>query len=273
LILSRFRKTVDRFAPSLGRAYRSLRDATIWRKPIPTKYGFTLAGDPIWANNDWEVGEIKTFIEILETHDAVIDIGANVGFYTCLAASRGKQAIAFEPAARNLKFLYKNLSENQLTNVEVFPLGLAGQSGLGRIYGADSVASFVPRWAQAREAHYSVVPLSTLDNIASCRFKGKSLFIKMDVEGFELDVLAGATETLDLKPKPTWLVEVILSGYTVPGGINRRFSEVFEVFWKHGYHCRMPDSGRTSVGQDDVSRWVRNGFVDSGMRDFLFSGD
>jgi FkbM family methyltransferase len=273
LILSKCRRAVDKFAPPLGRLYRSLRDATIWRKPVSTKYGFSLAGDPLWANSDWEAGEIQAFIELLQAHDAVLDIGANVGFYSCLAASRGRQTIAFEPSQRNLNFLYKNLWENQLSDVEVFPLGLAGKSGLGRIYGSDAVASFVPGWAQAQQKRYKLVPLTTLDTIANCRFKNKSLLIKMDVEGFELDVLAGAEATLDLVPKPTWLVEVILRGETVPGGVNPRFSEVFELFWKHGYQCRMLDPARTRVEQADVSLWVRNGIVDHGMRDFLFFSD
>lgn len=225
------------------------------------------------VRDDWESDEKKTFLEIVDTHDVVLDVGANVGFYTCLAASRGKHAVAFEPSRRNLRFLYRNLWENRFSHVEVFPLGLAGQCGLGRIYGFDAVCSFVPGWAHANEGRFSLVPLSTLDIIAACRFKNKKLFIKMDVEGFELDVLAGAADTLNLIPKPTWLVEILLRSDAIPGGMNRRFRETFEVFWKHGYRCTMADSARTQVGQDDVRRWTAKGFVDSGARDFLFSGD
>ena len=157
-----------------------------------------------------------------------------------------------------------------MSNVEVFPLGLAGQCGLGRIYGDDSESSFIPGWAQARKARFNLVPLTTLDIIAAYRFKEKRLFIKMDVEGFELDVLAGATDTLGLNPKPTWLVEILLRSEAIPGKINHRFYETFEVFWRQGYQCRMPDSARTEVKQADVARWVAEGFVGSGTRDFLF---
>jgi FkbM family methyltransferase len=206
----------------------------------------------------------------MNTHDLVFDIGANVGLYTCLAASRGKRTIAFEPALRNLRFLYRNLWENQFSGVEVFPLGLAGQCGLGRIYGFGGMSSLVPEWAQARQRHSSLVPLTTLDTIVSGRFKSEKLLIKMDVEGFELDVLVGAEETLDRDPKPTWLVEILLGGDVIPGGINRAFAETFAVFWKRGYRSHMLDSFLTPVGPADVDRWVTNGFVDSGTHDFLF---
>jgi len=269
--LSSCRVVIDKFAPQIGRSFRSMRDAKMFRQPIQTEYGFSLAGDPTILGENFESEEKRVFLESLDTHDIVLDIGANVGFYACLAASRGKHTLAFEPSPRNLSFLCKNLWENKFSNVEVFPLGLAGKSGLECIYGFGTSASFMPGWDHASQARFSLVPLTTLDTIAACRFKNKRLFVKMDVEGFELNVLEGATETLDLNPKPTWMVEVHLNHPCIPGGFNRRFSEVFEIFWKHGYQCTKPDRARTPVAQADVSRWIGNGFVDLGTRDFLFS--
>jgi FkbM family methyltransferase len=225
------------------------------------------------ANYECESNEIEVFLELLKTHDTILDIGANVGLYSCLAASYGKHTIAFEPSSRNLQFLYRNLWDNKFREVEVFPLGLAGQCGLGRIYGYGGIASFVPGWAQAREAQSCLVPLTTLDTIVAGRFQGKKLLIKMDVEGFELDVLAGAAKTLDLSPKPTWLIEILLRDDVLPDGMNKKYSEAFEIFWRHGYRCRMLDAARSSVGPADVSRWVANGFVDSETHDFSFSVD
>lgn len=271
--LSGCRKAVDTLAPPLGRLYRLSRDATQRRRPIPTRYGFSLAGDPAMAGEGWEADEIATFLELMETHDAVIDIGANVGFYSCLAASRGKLTIAVEPSARNLKFLYGNLWENRFESVEVFPLGLAAECGIKRLYGYGGITSFVPGWAQAREAQSSLAALSTLDTIAAGRFAAKKLLIKMDVEGFELEVLAGASATLDLNPKPTWLVEILLRGAIVPGGVGRTFAETFAVFFKRGYRARKLDASRTEADPADVGRWVAQGFVDGGTHDFLFSAD
>jgi hypothetical protein len=113
------------------------------------------------------------------------------------------------------------------------------------------------------------VPVATLDAVVAKRFEGKKLLIKMDVEGFELDVLAGATETLRLKPKPTWMVEILLRDGVIPGGTNTRFQEAFETFWKHGYECRKLDKGHMQVETADVKRWISCGTSD--CKNFLFS--
>jgi FkbM family methyltransferase len=271
MLLSKCRKFVDSYAPRLGRSYRLLRDTTNRRLAIRTPYGFSLAGDPTMAGEDWETHETAAFLELIETHDIVLDIGANVGFYSCLAASRGKRTVAFEPSARNLNYLYRNLWDNHLLDVEVFPLGLGKQPGISRMYGYGGIASFVPGWAQARVSQSSIVPLSTLDTVMAGRLQCQRALIKMDVEGFELEVLAGAAKILSLEPKPTWLVEIALNGDLVPGGINRRFTEAFALFWKHGYLCYRIDAPRTPVEPADIERWVATGLVDSGAHDFLFA--
>src|SRR6266704_3359372 len=269
MFLSALRKPVDTLAPSVGRLYRRLRDAGFAQRAMQTNYGFKLAGDRRMASSDFEPDEVKTFLELLESHDTVLDIGANIGFYSCLAASRGKHVVSFEPSPRNLNFLYRNLWENRLSGGEVFPVGLGGRCGLSRIYGFGGISSFVRGWAQAEPSKYSLVPVTTLDAVAAKRFQGKKLLIKMDVEGFELDVLAGATETLSLEPRPVWMVEILLRDGVIPGGTNTRFLETFEMFWAFGYQCRKLDQARAEVQQADVERWVSLGSAD--CKNFLFS--
>ena len=263
-------KVIDKFAPSMGRTYRNMRDRGSFGNPRLTAYGFTLAGSPPLAEITFEADETALFLELLETHDAVFDIGANVGFYSCLAASRSKQTVAFEPFQRNLNFLYRNLTDNKFTWVEVFPLGLGGSPGLKQIYGFADVASFVPGWNRANNKLFSTVPITTLDTIAVHRFKCKRLLIKMDVEGFELEVLAGAVDTLNLNPKPTWLIEILLNNKAIPDGINQRFREVFELFWKIGYSCQSVEDGRKFVTKVDVDKWVADGKVEGGKSNFMF---
>lgn len=272
MILSRLRKPVDSFAPSVGVLYRSVRDITSGRAARPTRYGFTLAGCPVMTRGDYELAEAGAFLELLDGNEVVIDIGANVGFYACLAASRGKHVLSFEPAPRNLKYLYRNLWENHFSTVEVFPVGLGKEPGLNRLYGFSDMASFVPGWARADEKRFHIVPVTSLDTVVAGRFRGKELLIKVDVEGFELDVLAGAERTLELNPKPTWLVEILLNVETIPGGVNRRFVEAFERFWSHGYECKKLNPARDLVGPEDIRGWVANGSVDDGTHDFLFVG-
>jgi FkbM family methyltransferase len=182
MFLSVLRKPVDRFLPSVGCLYRSLHDLRV-ADARQTIYGFKLAGNPHFASSDFEPNEARTFLELLESHDTVLDVGANIGFYSCLAASRGKHVIAFEPLPRNLQFLYRNLWENGLHNTEVFPLGLAKEPGLRRLYGTCDTASFVTGWAQAERNLSAVVPVTSLDRIVATRFQGQKLLIKLDVVG------------------------------------------------------------------------------------------
>lgn len=272
MFLSRLRKPVDRFAPSVAHLYRSLRDFSVARQARQTTYGFRLAGEPRIAAGNFERSEVKLFLHLLESHDAVLDIGANIGFYSCLAASRGKHVMSFEPSQRNLQFLRRNLSENGFANVEIFPVGLAKEPGFRRLYGFSDMASFVTDWAQADRSRCALVPAASLDSILTPRFRGEKLLIKLDVEGFELDVLGGAETTLGLAPKPTWLIEILLRDEVIPGGINPHFGNVFDIFWNHGYECRRLDSGLPPVNRADVDSWISNGSVQSATQNFLFFG-
>jgi FkbM family methyltransferase len=222
------------------------------------------------ASGDYESHFTKVFLDCLPAHDAVLDIGANIGFYTCLAAVHGKHVIAFEPSSRNLAFLYDNLWSDGFLDEEVFPVGLGRARGLMPIYGFGGISSFVRDWAQASRSRFSIVPITTLDTIVAGRLQGSKLLIKIDVEGFEADVLAGAKAMLALDPKPTWMVEIFLRYEAIPGGVNTRFCETFEFFWDHGYACRRLNASQLSVSQDDVKRWAADGVVETGVSNFLF---
>ena len=219
----------------------------------------------------YETEEIAVFLQYLEACSTCIDIGANVGMYSCLAQSHGKHVIAFEPLAENLSYLYENLLSNQFSDVEVYPPGLSDTVGLQRLYGSGINASLLRGWARAPDDRYSVVPTNTLDNIVGTRFGGVPLMIKLDVEGFELQVLKGAERTLSLLPKPSWVVEIVLTEQ-IPGGFNDKFYKTFEIFWKHGYEARTADRNQRPVCPQDVERWISTGVRDFGSYNYLFLG-
>jgi hypothetical protein len=128
----------------------------------------------------------------------------------------------------------------------------------------------LPGWAGASEKSYKIVPVTTLDVIVNTRFDGLPLLIKLDVEGFEIDVLKGGQRTLSLNPRPTWLVEIVLNEH-FPGGLNDRYYETFEAFWRHGYQATTADEEQRRVNPDDVIRWAKQGSVGFGSHNYLFS--
>lgn len=267
------RYVLDSWAPSVGQAYRLLRDERTALVPgAPTPFGFSLAGNNSMATGSFERDEVDVFLKHLHRVSTCIDIGANIGLYTCLAASHRKHVVAVEPMASNLKLLYRNLVSNGFLGVEVFPLGLSGEVGLKRLFGSGTGASFVQGWAGASQRFYSVVPVSTLDVIVNTRFDGLPVLIKMDVEGFEHELLKGAERTLGIDPKPTWLVEISLNEH-FPSGLNHQFYETFELFWRHGYQASIADAEQRRVDPDDVRRWAKQGFVDFGSYNYLFQDE
>jgi len=205
-------------------------------------------------------------------HDAevFVDVGANIGFYTCIARSSGKQVIAVEPLRRNLDYLYVNLAANRWNDIEVYPVGLSDRPGLGVLYGASVTgASLIRWWAGASQVFQRMIPLSTLDILLGARFSGKKLVIKIDVEGAEYQVLLGTRKIISMSPRPTWLIEICLNEYH-PAGLNPNYAATFEIFWKHGYEARTADRRNQVVLPADVQRWVNAGSCHSGVINYNF---
>jgi len=71
----------------------------------------------------------RLFASLVPANGTVYDIGANVGFYTLLAASRAKRVIAVEPLAENVAYLKRHLDLNGVCNVEVWPAAVADKEG------------------------------------------------------------------------------------------------------------------------------------------------
>jgi FkbM family methyltransferase len=264
------RDAVDRWAPEFSLYYRFRRDRrSAARVPgVRLPYGFQFFSPGV-AAADYETTEVQFFLANIDSAALCIDIGANAGLYSGLAASRGKRVVAIEPLAANLSLLYRNLLGNGFSNVEVYPMGLSGGPGFQRIYGAALNASFVQGWAGAPDTSYSVVPVTSLDILIGSRFDGQQVFVKLDVEGYELDVLQGAERVLSMQPKPVWLVEIVLTEQ-IPGGINRRFQETFELFWRHGYRAYLAHPDQRPVLPADVEHWVKTGVRTFGSYNYVF---
>lgn len=250
------RNFIETQFPIAARHIRLARAERAAALPATAREGFRLASPSVMLQPDWEAAEKQVVLAALEERAVCVDIGSNVGYYACLARSRGKQVIAIEPLPQNLAYLYRNLEYNGYLDVEVYPVGLSGKPGIERIYGSFDTSSFIPGWARwaNRGKVSTIVPVTTLDILLGDRFRGDEVLIKMDVEGYESQVLAGAARTLALQPRPFWLVEVLLKDRSIPGGINREFQQTFETFWRHGYRAKTLDL--RPVGRDEVNGYL-----------------
>ena len=270
--------------PSLVALRRSLNPGILsdwWNTYFPkrkgsvlTPLGFKLVASNYAANRAMQAGTFETEeTEIirrnLSTAEVFVDIGANIGLYTCLARSEGKYAIAVEPQPRNLECLYASLSLNGWMDTEVYPLGLAASHGLAILYGASGPsASLLAGWAAYSRRSQQTIAVTTLDTLLADRFDGKQLLIKIDVEGAEYNVLKGAEKTIRRLPKPTWMVEICLNEFH-PAGINPNYAATFELFWNQGYEVRTADRQNRLILPDDVAQWVKAGRSRSGSINYI----
>jgi FkbM family methyltransferase len=219
---------------------------------------------------EFEQEEVSIIKDILKSASVFIDIGANIGFYTCVALHMGKRAIAIEPKRSNLDLLYRNMSINGWNDVEVYPVGLNEKPELRHLYGATgTAASLLKGWAGHSERFYEIIPTTTLDNLLSGGGYDQDVFIKIDVEGAEYFVLKGATKILSRRQKTKWLVEICFNEYH-SSEMNPHYYDTFAMMWDHGYQAYTANAERRVITKDDVTKWIKNNTCDSGVINYLF---
>lgn len=283
-------KQVVKKLPLLAEASRPLRwrfhrlqdwwGTKVWTRTreVVTPFGFRLASGlhpayELMRRGEFEVDETALIIDLLARSDRFVDVGANLGYYTCLALSAGRKVVAIEPQPQNLRCLFQNLIANGWQEgAEVFPVALSDRPGLLSLYGASGPsASLIKGWAGYSPRHKQTVSVSTLDNILAGRFMGERLLVKIDVEGAEHGVVKGALETLAREPAPAWLIELCLQEFH-PDGSNPDFLAVFQLFWQAGYQAYAVGPSTRAISRDEVQDWWSNRHTSGETFNYLFLG-
>ena len=215
-------------------------------------------------------------VEIVKKHlpdaDIFINLGANIGYYCCIALHLGKKVIAFEPIEANLKALYQNIYSNQWDQIEIYPLAISNKIGLTEIFGGGTGASMIKGWAGASKNYRRLVPTSTLDHIVGDKLTGQKCFFLVDIEGTEKLMLEGAQSTLNLTPKAVWLVEITICENQPSGThINPNLLPTFQIFWENGYESRTADKNFQPVHKDDIVKIIETGSDHLSSHNFLFT--
>ena len=142
---------------------------------------------------------VTKLLRIIQPRDICWDIGANIGFYTCFLAAQVEETgavVAFEPAARTYGYLHENVSLNGFRNVTVVNKGIGDKAEQRHLHYseaglAEGTASL--KYTDRRAASERV-RLDTIDNLI--RELPIPDFIKIDVEGYQLEVLRGGERCL-----------------------------------------------------------------------------
>ena len=214
------------------------------------------------------------FLSIIKDVDVLVNVGANVGYYCCLALNHNKYVYAFEPVILNLKTLLKNIKINNWEdNIEIYPLALSNKkSGIIEIYGGGTGASLVKGWAGIKDDSSNLVPISTLDNVLSNKLMNKKSFILVDIEGSEKYMLEGALSVFVNDPKPIWMIEITITEHWPQGvEINPNLLSTFQMFWDHGYVAKTANKENRLVTKAEIESIVNTGFDTLNTHNFLFS--
>ena len=199
---------------------------------LPERFAETF--QPFVFQGVWEELTTQLFKEVVREGDTVVDLGANMGYFTLLAArlvgEKGR-VYAFEPEPVNYDLLLRNIALNGYDNVVALQKAVSDTSDkvMLSIHSTDSGRHTI-RQAGYGEEYGEVIEVEsvTLDSF----FKDKPFpdVVKIDVEGAELQALAGMVRIIEAKRDLKIFIEfypALLeeSGYTVEEFAHRLLNE------------------------------------------------
>ena len=188
-------------------AYPFIAETKLW-----VQKGMTGATGNIYTGlHDFE--DMCFLLHFLRPSDLFVDIGANIGSYTVLAAGvAGADCICIEPVPKTFEILKKNISVNKLYN-KVTPLNISVGSEKGVLSftkNLDTVNHVIEDSNQPNFDEWIKVPCESLDLVLNG--KQTPVLIKIDVEGFEQEVINGAGQLLANPTLKAIIIELNGSG-------------------------------------------------------------
>lgn len=175
---------------------------------------------------DWGSEELFiAYLAGLEPRGCFYDVGANMGYYSVLLAPHAVSVFAFEPDPRN----HADLLAQKIEGLTLVPKAVSDVSGIAH-FDISSVSTVGHLSAGKNPDGEIEVECITLDEFRGTRPSNERVAaVKMDVEGYELSCLRGAT-LLALNERPVFLIE-----YAVEDGRPNTFSGLGEFVAAHSY--------------------------------------
>lgn len=172
----------------------------------------------------------------------VYDIGANIGFFTIIAARlagpRG-QVVAFEPLPENIRWLRHNAGINGLTHVSVVEAAVGAEQGTTRFEGGAAAV-----WARVTESGEHEVPLIRIDDGIADGSLPVPDVVKIDIEGAEVAALDGMRQTLT-RHRPTLIIE-----------LHESIAPVSQRLRTAGYDLERVDPREPDENAHLLARWT-----------------
>ena len=165
--------------------------------------------DTYAKTDSYDPGSTLLLKKLLKQNMNVINIGANIGYFTLLAARQvGPQGkvFAFEPFPKTVNLLQKNIDANGYSNVEVIPMAVSSKSGIAKLSTGGSSLHNIISSTKIKEMTEIEVPQISIDDFVSQK-QIKIDFMIIDAEGSEPFILDGMKNTLKNNPNLVMMIE------------------------------------------------------------------
>ena len=205
------------------------------------------------ATSGWEPGQTALLGDRLEPGMTVIDGGAHVGYFTCLAARlvgpRGL-VLAFEPGARNFQLLQANVWRNGFTNAVCFPWALGAEPALAELRLSGTNTGDHRLHGGDASGPSETVRVAALDEVLAIR--PPIDVVKLDVQGSEEAAVRGMERLLAASPRVLLTVELSPADARAAGSDPRALLGYYRSL---GFDIRvqLPDEkGLSDLADDEL---------------------
>lgn len=172
---------------------------------------------------------------LVEPESVFVDVGANVGYFSLLAAKRGATVVSYEPTPNVFARLSENMALNRL-NANLVNAAVMDRAGTISFHLSSDDPEANSLFGDGAEI---TVPAVSLDDDLKRRGVGRVHLLKIDAEGAEPLVLDGARELLSSPHAPAIVIEVNPFALA-PGGY--RAEDIYDRLRSHGYSFRAIES-------------------------------
>lgn len=209
---------------------------------------------PDMLAGNYETGTVTLLEQLLKPGMVFLDVGANIGFFTVLAArlvGTSGAVYAFEPEPSNFQLLSKNIQANYYENIHPLQSAVSNYTGTIELHVSklDNGSHSINREAARGVADTVHVATTTLDEFLESADVTSVDILKIDVEGAELSVLEGMSKLLRMFPNTTLLIEYCPFLIQVSGNVP---SDLLERLSKHGYLVNIVDDQRGPLPLDSI---------------------